>query len=171
MLLLTRTAGSALRRFLERFSEVRPAPAGRPALQDWLEIVLWSAILLASALTPAADAAGVANAPGMHWIEGHTGGGLCLYKRFLGVECPGCGLTRGFVQLAHGDVVAAVKLNPMTPALFFLMIGRLALALVYCFGRLDVTIRLPGRWGSRLWVALCGGFTLLGVYRVALRFM
>ena len=37
---------------------------------------------------------------------------LCLWQRLLGGPCPGCGLSRGLVALAHGDVGLAWRLNP-----------------------------------------------------------
>lgn len=43
---------------------------------------------------------------------------LCTFKRLVGVDCPGCGLTRCFISLAHGDVVAAWRYNPAGILLF-----------------------------------------------------
>jgi hypothetical protein len=37
---------------------------------------------------------------------------ICLSRRLLGLDCPGCGLTRCFVALAHGDIVRAWRFNP-----------------------------------------------------------
>jgi len=36
---------------------------------------------------------------------------MCASKLILGVECPGCGLTRSFVALAGGDVQASLGFN------------------------------------------------------------
>jgi hypothetical protein len=37
---------------------------------------------------------------------------LCLAKRMSGVGCPGCGMTRCFISLGHGDLAAAWSYNP-----------------------------------------------------------
>jgi hypothetical protein len=34
---------------------------------------------------------------------------LCMTRTFLGISCPGCGLTRSFIYLAHGDPEASWK--------------------------------------------------------------
>jgi hypothetical protein len=38
--------------------------------------------------------------------------GVCTSQRFFGLNCPGCGLTRSFVSLGHGDIQAAWRFNP-----------------------------------------------------------
>ena len=37
---------------------------------------------------------------------------LCAARRLLGLSCPGCGLTRSFISLAHGDLATAWSYNP-----------------------------------------------------------
>src|SRR5262245_22769054 len=37
---------------------------------------------------------------------------ICLSRRLLGLDCPGCGLTRCFVALAHGEMARAWRFNP-----------------------------------------------------------
>jgi hypothetical protein len=32
---------------------------------------------------------------------------ICLSRKIFGVTCPGCGLTRSFIYLAHGDLSAS----------------------------------------------------------------
>jgi hypothetical protein len=46
---------------------------------------------------------------------------MCQLRRTLGLPCPGCGLTRSFISLAHGDLSAAVQFNPAGPMLFALL--------------------------------------------------
>ncbi len=43
---------------------------------------------------------------------------LCPFHNVTGVPCPGCGLTRSFVCLAHGQIAAAFEFHPLGPLLF-----------------------------------------------------
>ena len=43
---------------------------------------------------------------------------LCLMRRTMGFGCPGCGMTRCFISLAHGDWAAAWSYNPAGLFLF-----------------------------------------------------
>jgi hypothetical protein len=46
---------------------------------------------------------------------------VCTLKRLAGVDCPGCGLTRSFICLAHGDVRGGWRHNP-AGFLFFALV-------------------------------------------------
>lgn len=37
----------------------------------------------------------------------------CAVKHMLGIDCPGCGITRSVVALVHGELRESVDLNPM----------------------------------------------------------
>jgi hypothetical protein len=37
----------------------------------------------------------------------------CPFRMLTGLNCPGCGTTRGLHQLLHGNFVAAFELNPL----------------------------------------------------------
>lgn len=50
---------------------------------------------------------------------------ICPFNNLTGLPCPGCGLTRGFVCLAHGRFVEALHWHPLSPFIFLL--GLLAL--------------------------------------------
>ncbi len=45
---------------------------------------------------------------------------MCMSRRISGISCPGCGLTRSFVAMAHGEFYLATEANPMGPVLFVL---------------------------------------------------
>lgn len=55
---------------------------------------------------------------------------LCAVKIFLGIDCPGCGLTRSIAYLTHGQIRRSIDLNPMGIII--------ALWLVYVFSRTAV---------------------------------
>lgn len=47
---------------------------------------------------------------------------VCAVHRMTGLPCPGCGLTRAFISLAHGDLVTALGSNPFSVLLFPLFV-------------------------------------------------
>ena len=52
----------------------------------------------------------------------------CPLLENTGFACPGCGLTRGFHELFHGDFLAALDFNLMVPVFavgFIYLIGQL----------------------------------------------
>lgn len=46
---------------------------------------------------------------------------LCTFRRLTGAGCPGCGMTRCFIALAHGELRTAWSYNP-AGLLFFALI-------------------------------------------------
>lgn len=38
----------------------------------------------------------------------------CVFKGLTGISCPACGSTRSVVHLAHGDILSALTINPLT---------------------------------------------------------
>lgn len=50
---------------------------------------------------------------------------LCLARRITGWGCPGCGMTRCFISLMHGDLAAAWHYNPSGLLLFALMAAQI----------------------------------------------
>ena len=47
-----------------------------------------------------------------------TGPVICPLHGVLGLPCPGCGLTRAFCSLSHGDVPGALGHHALSPLLF-----------------------------------------------------
>lgn len=50
---------------------------------------------------------------------------LCNMRRFFGIDCPGCGMTRCFISLAHGDLLAAWHYNAGGILLFGLVVAQI----------------------------------------------
>jgi hypothetical protein len=50
---------------------------------------------------------------------------LCTMRRLVGIDCPGCGLTRCFISLAHGNWRDAWSYNPAGLWLFALVLLQL----------------------------------------------
>jgi hypothetical protein len=92
---------------------------------------------------------------------------LCTMKRFWGIDCPGCGTTRAFIALAHGDVRAAWAFNPAAIWLFGMVVfqvpyrvvqlvlvyrGRREVSLGFCvhFALIVLGVGLVGQWVLRI---------------------
>lgn len=53
----------------------------------------------------------------------------CPFRQLTGLNCPGCGLTRGFHALFHGDILSALHFNALLP-LYAALLGYLFLSLL-----------------------------------------
>ena len=97
---------------------------------------------------------------------------ICTFLRLTGYPCPSCGLTRGFVAMAHGQWLAVLHACPLAALLYA------ATALVFAVNTaaLMCGVRLaPGRWlkwRARAWVVFLGfsGLLILSnwLYRLVL---
>ena len=96
---------------------------------------------------------------------------LCLFHALTGYPCPGCGMTRAFCALGHGELRRAIGFNALSPILFLcaIVIWMSAMATVLNLrGACSFFARLrPGESFSKTvfilvlvwWVArLAGGF-------------
>ena len=70
--------------------------------QAWLLLLGLSAMFCTSAL----------------WRPSDNGIILCPFRALTGYPCPGCGMTRAFSALAHGEPLRALLYNPLSPILF-----------------------------------------------------
>lgn len=61
----------------------------------------------------------------------------CPLHEFTGCSCPGCGLTRSFVHLAHGDVQASLNVHRLGWLLALAVVAQIPFRLV--------TLRWPDR--------------------------
>jgi hypothetical protein len=87
----------------------------------------------------AAGVTATAGSAAFLWFFNPTTAGffpVCPLITLTGIACPGCGLTRGFHALFHGDVFGALGFNAMLPVYGFVF-GYLfiAMALIAVIGR------------------------------------
>ena len=47
---------------------------------------------------------------------------VCVFKKYLNINCPGCGLTRAFRSILSFDLITAAKYNILSIPLFACMI-------------------------------------------------
>jgi hypothetical protein len=86
---------------------------------------------------------------------------LCHSRRFFGIDCPGCGMTRCFISLAHGDLAAAWHYNPGGILLF----GMLLIQLPYRTAQLWRLARGRAEWAPRrltMWFSVALATALIG---------
>ncbi|GAA4688149.1 DUF2752 domain-containing protein [Nocardioides nanhaiensis] len=90
---------------------------------------------------------------------------LCPFRAVTGLPCPGCGLTRSWVQLVHGDPAASFAAHPFGAVLMALVLALAAVVLLAAMRRRP----LPDFEGlvRRPWlVVLLGGWLVFGVLRL-----
>jgi hypothetical protein len=54
------------------------------------------------------------------WLQGHMQ--PCFYKQCFGMECPGCGMQRAFIELLKGNFLESIKLYPALLPIIFMMV-------------------------------------------------
>lgn len=95
-------------------------------------LILWfwalgpAAILVAAAVLQTGNGRAV-SLPGLEITVPET---CTLYARF-GIDCPGCGLTRAFIHLAHAQPLAAWRLNSLSWFLFAYVAVQIPLAILH----------------------------------------
>jgi Protein of unknown function (DUF2752) len=72
--------------------------------RHWSMLWLSLAVVVCAFLLKVDAGGGVAP----NWFPRATLPGMCFSRTWLGIECPGCGLTRSFIALAHGDLSASL---------------------------------------------------------------
>ena len=120
--------------------------------RHWTMLILSIGILLISwVLAVGGSSAGDA----LFW-QGFRLPVLCGSRAFLGVECPGCGLSRSFVALASGDIALAYQYHRLGWLMWIAVVLQIPFRL-YCLWELQ-TMPLKRNWpiwfGNFLIVAL-----------------
>ena len=81
----------------------------------------------------------------------------CVFRALTGLPCPTCGSTRSIVHLAHGDIVHAFVMNPLTAACAFVGVIYLfytVLSLVFDMPRIKFVLTEKEKDGIRIAVVM-----------------
>ena len=82
---------------------------------------------------------------------------FCAVRHFLGVDCPGCGLTRSFAVLTHGDIRESVDIHPMGVIIAAWLVYMFLRALYACIvGRWPKAVLTQGQRDLVIYVFLFG---------------
>ncbi|QDV24990.1 hypothetical protein Q31a_33120 [Aureliella helgolandensis] len=90
----------------------------------------------------------------------------CMMHARFGLDCPGCGLTRSFIHLMHGNFSAAWQLSPAGILVFAYTWLQIPLALLGVGSHLspfEPSRRLLSRDGCRAMLQSCLGGNQLGL--------
>ena len=55
----------------------------------------------------------------INYLENHMGS--CFYKKFIGIDCPGCGIQRSFIHLLKGELLESVQTYPALISTIFML--------------------------------------------------
>jgi len=80
---------------------------------------------------------------GAGWMPG------CFFRRFTGLECPGCGMTRASHAFLNGRFIEAFRFNPVGMVVFPLAVIGVGLeVLAWVRGKVSMFSLRSGRWGA-----------------------
>jgi hypothetical protein len=66
----------------------------------------------------------------IEWLQTHMQS--CFYKKYFGMECPGCGMQRALIELLKGNIWDSITLYPaLLPTIF--MVVYLILHIIFSF--------------------------------------
>lgn len=93
---------------------------------------------------------------------------VCLFKNIFGFPSPGCGMTRAFLFLGHGNIHEAVSLNINSPLAFAVVIFLWLGMVVKIFTGKEMRIRLTKREMVLIYLVSAGLMMTGWVYNLLL---
>ncbi|MCE9636078.1 MAG: DUF2752 domain-containing protein [Planctomycetes bacterium] len=63
---------------------------------------------------------------------------MCAFKLWTGLPCPGCGMTRSVLHLAHGEMIESMRFHPLG-----IFVGAFVVAMAFGAARSLITGRDP----------------------------
>ncbi|MCA9424616.1 MAG: DUF2752 domain-containing protein [Candidatus Omnitrophica bacterium] len=94
---------------------------------------------------------------------------LCVFHQFTGLDCPGCGMTRGISQLWRGHPIRAVQLHLFAPVAFAFLAIQASSLFIPAGRKVKVLLWIDrhDRWFRLFWVFGAASFFLYGGMRIA----
>lgn len=90
----------------------------------------------------------------------------CATRMQFGIDCPGCGLTRSLIHIAHGELSAAWRLQPVSLAVFAFAVLQIPLAASHLLRVQHPLLATATRWNLRLLIALFLALALRWLWRL-----
>ncbi len=102
-------------------------------------------LALLPVLALAAGAYALRKTGGAGWMPG------CLFRQLTGIECPGCGMTRGTHALLNGRIAEAFAFNPVGMVLLPVAMLAIGIEVIGWVREKPLPIQIPsGRWGATI---------------------
>ncbi|HET6251318.1 MAG TPA: DUF2752 domain-containing protein [Tepidisphaeraceae bacterium] len=121
----------------------RHSPPPHPGLRRAGSIAArWHWLILALALCIVAAALALrvqGDCVALWFLPGHPLPQVCVMRNWLGINCPGCGLTRSFVYMAHGRWRAAYHIHRLGWLLGAIVAGQIPYRLLCIYYKPVVT--------------------------------
>ena len=84
----------------------------------------------------------------------------CVFRRWTGLDCPGCGLTRAFCAMSRMDVGGALRAHLAGPSLYLTAVY----GALWGGARGVVGPEMPKLWARWPWLARGWWLVLVGLY-------
>ena len=98
--------------------------------------------------------------------------GACTFKQYVGADCPGCGLTRCFVSMGHGQLERAWHFNPVGIVFFMVVASQIPFRSIQIWRlkRGIAEIRL-GWWGYSTMMLILAALIAQWIVRMIISFV
>lgn len=96
---------------------------------------------------------------------------ICMMKRSFNVDCPGCGMTRSFISLGHGQIGRSLRFHPLGWLMFSVILFQIPYRIAQLHrlrqGRRE--LRIPG--DTRLLLAVAMTMVALWLVRLGVGYL
>ncbi len=132
------------------------APAGAPAVPRTSDAAALVAALVLVVLSAVLGVTRVPGGPEQVVAGDSTLPGVCVLRSWVGISCPGCGLTRSFISLGHLDWKSGFDHHPLGPVFFLFVLAQIPYRIAMLISPVARQRRPATIWTGRLVWGACG---------------